>query len=48
MTGFANSEEAAVGLTEVVHFPREDMLKKNGASIRRDRIGNRMSLSPGT
>ena len=32
VTGFANSEEAAVGLTDVVPFLVEDMLKKNGAS----------------
>jgi putative intracellular protease/amidase len=31
VTGFANSEEAAVGLTDVVPFLVEDMLKKNGA-----------------
>lgn len=30
MTGFANSEEAAVGLTDVVPFLVEDMLKANG------------------
>jgi putative intracellular protease/amidase len=30
VTGFANSEEAAVGLTEVVPFLVEEMLKKNG------------------
>jgi putative intracellular protease/amidase len=30
VTGFANSEEAAVGLTDVVPFLVEDMLKKNG------------------
>jgi putative intracellular protease/amidase len=30
VTGFANSEEAVVGLTEVVPFLVEDMLKKNG------------------
>jgi len=30
VTGFANSEEAAIGLTEVVPFLVEDMLKKNG------------------
>ena len=30
VTGFANSEEAAVGLTEVVPFLVEDVLKKNG------------------
>ncbi|MFC6631866.1 type 1 glutamine amidotransferase domain-containing protein [Microbulbifer taiwanensis] len=30
VTGFSNSEEAAVGLTEVVPFLVEDMLKSNG------------------
>ena len=30
VTGFANSEEDAVGLTEVVPFLVEDMLKENG------------------
>jgi putative intracellular protease/amidase len=30
ITGFANSEEAAVGLAHVVPFLVEDMLKKNG------------------
>ena len=30
VTGFANSEEAAVGLTQVVPFLVEDMLKANG------------------
>ena len=30
VTGFANSEEAAVGLTDVVPFLVEDMLKTNG------------------
>lgn len=30
VTGFSNSEEAAVGLTEVVPFLVEDMLKNNG------------------
>jgi putative intracellular protease/amidase len=30
VTGFANSEEAAVGLAKVVPFLVEDMLKKNG------------------
>ena len=32
VTGFSNSEEEAVGLTEVVPFLVEDMLKENGAS----------------
>ncbi len=31
VTGFANTEEAAVGLTGVVPFLVEDILKKNGA-----------------
>jgi putative intracellular protease/amidase len=30
VTGFSNTEEAAVGLTEVVPFLLEDMLKQNG------------------
>src|SRR4030081_3609633 len=30
VTGFSNSEEAAVGLTHVVPFLVEDMLKENG------------------
>jgi putative intracellular protease/amidase len=32
VTGFANSEEAAVGLTGVVPFLVEDILKKNGGN----------------
>lgn len=32
VTGFSNSEEAAAGLTDVVPFLVEDMLKHNGAS----------------
>ncbi len=32
VTGFTNTEEAAVGLTDVVPFLVEDMLKQNGAS----------------
>ncbi|SPV01528.1 thiJ/PfpI family protein [Burkholderia multivorans] len=35
VTGFTNSEEAAVGLTEVVPFLVEDMLKTNGAQFER-------------
>ena len=31
VTGFTNTEEAAVGLTEIVPFSVEDMLKANGA-----------------
>ncbi|MCZ8230545.1 type 1 glutamine amidotransferase domain-containing protein [Flavobacterium sp.] len=33
VTGFTNSEEAAVGLTNVVPFLVEDMLQKNGGSF---------------
>ena len=33
VTGFTNSEEAAVGLTDVVPFLVEDMLKKNGGQF---------------
>ncbi len=32
VTGFTNSEEAAVGLTDVVPFLVEDMLKGNGGN----------------
>ena len=32
VTGFSNTEEAAVGLTNIVPFLLEDVLKKNGAS----------------
>ena len=32
VTGFTNSEEQAVGLTDVVPFLVEDMLKANGAN----------------
>jgi putative intracellular protease/amidase len=35
VTGFSNSEEAAVGLTEVVPFLVEDMLTENGARYSR-------------
>jgi len=30
VTGFTNTEEAAVGLTDIVPFLVEDMLSKNG------------------
>jgi putative intracellular protease/amidase len=33
VTGFSNSEEAAVGLTEVVPFLVEEMLKRNGGQF---------------
>ena len=32
VTGFANTEEAAVGLTDIVPFLVEDMLTNNGAN----------------
>ncbi len=35
VTGFTNTEEAAVGLTEVVPFLVEDMLKTNGGAYSR-------------
>ncbi len=35
VTGFSNSEEQAVGLTEVVPFLVEDMLQENGGLYRR-------------
>ena len=35
VTGFSNSEEAAVGLTEVVPFSLEDVLKANGGQYTR-------------
>ncbi|HEY1035443.1 MAG TPA: type 1 glutamine amidotransferase domain-containing protein [Pseudoxanthomonas sp.] len=35
VTGFSNEEEAAVGLSEVVPFSLEDVLKKNGARFER-------------
>ena len=33
VTGFTNTEEAAVGLTDVVPFLVEDMLKENGGEF---------------
>ena len=35
VTGFSNTEEAAVGLTDVVPFSVEDMLRSNGGDYRR-------------
>lgn len=35
VTGFSNTEEAAVGLTDVVPFSVEDMLRGNGGDYRR-------------
>lgn len=36
VTGFANTEEDAVGLTDVVPFLVEDMLKENGGNYSKD------------
>ena len=35
VTGFSNTEEAAVGLTDIVPFSVEDMLRGNGGDYRR-------------
>lgn len=35
VTGFTNTEEQAVGLTDIVPFSVEDMLKENGATFTR-------------
>lgn len=42
VTGFANTEEKAVGLTEIVPFLVEDELKKMAASIPKSRTGTPM------
>ena len=36
MTGFTNSEEEAAGLTKVVPFLVEDMLKQNGGKYSKE------------
>ena len=38
VTGFSNEEEAAVGLTDVVPFSLEDVLKQNGARYERGAV----------
>lgn len=43
VTGFSNSEEAAVGLTDVVPFLVEDELKALAGFTRAARIGARLS-----
>lgn len=43
VTGFIDTEEEAVGLTQVVPFPVEDMLKKNGGRYSNVATGNPMS-----
>jgi putative intracellular protease/amidase len=47
VTGFTNSEEAAVELTEVVPFLVEDMLKTNGAQFERSADWRRTSSPTG-
>ena len=42
VTGFTNSEEDAVGLTDVVPFLVEDALKANGGNYKKRLIGNRL------
>jgi multidrug resistance efflux pump len=39
VTGFTNTEEEGVGLTNIVPFLVEDMLKANGGSMKKARIG---------
>ncbi|WP_250658299.1 type 1 glutamine amidotransferase domain-containing protein [Alkalimarinus coralli] len=47
VTGFSNSEEAAVGLTEVVPFLLEDELKKRGANYQRGDDWSAFALQDG-
>lgn len=47
VTGFSNSEEAAVGLTEVVPFLVEDMLKANGARYSKKDDWQRYAITDG-
>ena len=48
MTGFTNTEEAAVGLTKVVPFLVEDMLKAEGRpSTARAATGSRYVVTDG-
>src|SRR4051794_39511646 len=48
VTGFSNSEEAAVGLTHVVPFLVEDMLRENGGVYSKSETGSRTSPSTAT
>ena len=43
VTGFSNTEEAKVGLTDVVPFAVEDMLRGNGGDYRRAGTGTTTS-----
>jgi putative intracellular protease/amidase len=47
VTGFANSEEAAVGLTNVVPFLVEDLLKQNGGHYSKDADWHAYAVSDG-
>ena len=47
VTGFSNSEEAAVGLTQVVPFLVEDMLKANGARYSKKDDWQRYAITDG-
>ena len=47
VTGFTNSEEAAVGLTDVVPFLIEDMLKQNGAIYKKGADWSSFAVSDG-
>ena len=47
VTGFSNSEEAAVGLTSVVPFLVEDMLKSNGAHYQNESDWQAFAITDG-
>ncbi|MBL4670491.1 MAG: type 1 glutamine amidotransferase domain-containing protein [Flavobacteriales bacterium] len=47
VTGFTNSEEAAVGLTDIVPFLIEDMLKQNGAIYKKGADWSSFAISDG-
>ncbi|MFD0738431.1 type 1 glutamine amidotransferase domain-containing protein [Lysobacter koreensis] len=47
VTGFTNSEEAAVGLTDVVPFLVEDMLKANGGRYSKQDDWQRYAITDG-
>jgi putative intracellular protease/amidase len=48
VTGFSNSEEAAVGLTDVVPFLVEDELQKNGGNYLKGADWSSFSIQDGT
>ena len=47
VTGFTNGEEAAVGLTNVVPFLIEDMLKQNGAIYKKGADWSSFAITDG-